>query len=161
MSDYGLIALARYRREDDVELIGKGFDAGQRFSGELGIFFWAIECFPNKNFREALMRFNIGSVAYPPGEKRYYYRALAAYRDRECLALLECYANEIIGTKPQQEYDQRHHDESLGAIYQALEKYKVPMYASLMKKIKAHVRESYFLKEKGFPWENSPWNTGL
>lgn len=163
MHEFALIALARYRREEDVELIRTGLDEkNMGYYEGVKIVFMAFERFPHQSFREDLIRFStkVDVIEHPDGYQ-YFFNALAAYHDEECLDLLDCYASQIIGSMPVTRFAKFRRQEDLGIIYHALKKHYAPMYDQLIARVRKNIESKYFLEHSHFPsYDDKVWGDG-
>jgi hypothetical protein len=153
--EFGLIALAKYRRDEDIELIRSGFGAADPYRG---FFFLAIESFPHKRFRRDLIQFSKGKGPYM-ADNTYFIRALAAYKNRDCLEVLVDYARQKVGPNINPDAVAFIKESRLKMIYQALKKHYTPMYDTLMNEIKGAVGITVVYETSEDHWfDNDPWN---
>jgi hypothetical protein len=134
-----LVALSKYRREQDVQLIKSGF----RFEDAPWVndyFYEAIENFPHKDFENQLIAVSKNKhYRFPLGYDKRYLRALAMYKTKASLRVLEKYARRFMdanySNKNYSEMQPAEKMESLLTIYLALKKNYTPMYDKLISEI--------------------------
>jgi hypothetical protein len=147
---FGLIALSQYCRPEDIELIKTGFnlDIYKEYYNGYKIFFKAIENCPEKAFKKDLISYKSHEISKDIWVDEYYVRALASYKDKECLAVL----------KELSKLDSRYKSDNLAIIYRALKKHYTRIYDKLMGEIKKSLadKDPYELNQNLI--EESPWN---
>jgi hypothetical protein len=114
---FGLIALAGYCKHEDIETIRTGFFLDLTYEGGHQFFYKAIENCPDKTFKADLIKADARSELY-------YIRALAAFKDPDCLRLLELIARD--GSR------QYRKDEYAAIVYDAMKRHYHPMYDPLI-----------------------------
>jgi hypothetical protein len=153
--EFGFVALAKYKRDEDIELIRSGFRADDSYKG---FFFLAIESFPHKSFMHDLIQFSKGKGSYM-AENTYFIRALAAYKNRDCLEILADYARQKVESNINPDAAAFVKERRLIRIYQALKKHYTPMYDHLINEIKGTVGNTIEHKTSEDNWfDNDPWN---
>lgn len=158
LDPFGLIALSAYQKSKDIELIRAGFKNITYYHG-YKVFFKAIENFPDRSFKQDL----IGSkeqilMDHSFGGDPYYFNALAAYKDQDCLKVLEDFVyikNRTVGD-PSASADNR--KGNLHLIHQALKKHYTPMYDRLIAEIKMDVPDATNVDLYDNRLEDSAWN---
>ncbi len=154
--DAALIALARYKKPEDIELIRTGFKETGYYSGHK-IFFIAIESFPDDAFkndlisskREIMMNYDMSGY-------KYYFKALAAYRDQDCVKVFEELVNQ-----PHDENVHRSSENRIGNLMLMLNALKGSdnkMYRHLINKIEGEISkgtpsETYYDDELKSVWD--------
>ncbi|SHG54719.1 hypothetical protein SAMN04488109_0767 [Chryseolinea serpens] len=147
---FGLIALSAYCKPEDIEFIRTGFEL-DRFNVHYGgykVFFKAIENFPDKAFKQDLIACASREMQGDIWIDEYYVRALASYKDQECLAVLKELSKKENGVRM----------ENLATIYRSLRRHYSPLYDSLIKEIKNEIAEKDLLESRLNYIEESPWN---
>lgn len=154
---FGLIALSKYQKSEDVELIRNGFAMNDYYAG-YKVFFIAIENLPDKSFKNNLIEYRSEiKKGHDVTGYEYYFNSLAIFKDLDCLRILEEFVD-AEGDKKRLLKLSYYRDENLSAIYQALKKYYIPMYDSLIKKIELQVSDKAILQRYNHRLELSPWN---
>lgn len=154
---FGIIALSRYKNPKDVELIREGLKDYDYYSG-YRVIFMATENFPDATFKNDLIEYKIKiKMDHDMSGDKYYFNSLAAYKDKECLSVLEEFVNQPVD-KDNPYKAANYRNENLKLIYQALNKYHVKMYDGLIKKTEILASETKFEKRYDYPIEKSPWN---
>ena len=129
-----LVALSKYRREQDVELIKSGFKFDHDPWGNYS-FYQAIENFPHKGFEQQLLAaYKHKIYRFGLGYDKQFINALAMYKSNQSLRVLEKYAHQFMDShyrdmKPSEKTT------SLSIIYQALKNHYTPMYDELINEI--------------------------
>jgi len=154
---FGIIALSRYKRQEDVELIHKALKEDDYYSGYKVIFI-ATENFPSAAFKKDLIEYKtqIKMDYYMSGNK-YYFNSLAAYKDKDCLSVLEGFVNQPID-KDNSYKGANYRQQNLKLIHQALKKYRVKMFEGLIKRIEILMPKTKFSELYDYDLERSPWN---
>ncbi|MBL7845501.1 MAG: hypothetical protein JNK44_16685 [Cyclobacteriaceae bacterium] len=147
---FGLVALSKYCNAKDFETISKGFklDVYNVYYRGYKIFFNAIENCPDNQFKSSLISQKTAESHENMWIDEYYVRALASYRDKDCLRILTELARQ----------NSRYKQENIGVIYRALEKYYSPIYDSLINEIKKGTSEKELRESNPNRLEESPWN---
>lgn len=132
-----LVALARYKKPEDIVLIRTGFNDKSYYAGYKP-FFMAIESFPHNAFkndlislkREINMNHNLSSY-------QYYFAALAAYRDKDCLQALEEFIHQPIDSGSYRAAENR--IDNLRLILIALKNHPARIYDPLIRTIEGQL----------------------
>lgn len=146
------IALAAYRKQEDIPIIQKGFKEFNQYRGEI---FKAAELFPDTVFIPFLLSYPTKlnpEVLDWLNSMDYFYKALANYQRPECFAMLDSIA--ASRDKPG-EISMGNNKES---IFEALHKYYCPMYKELHDKLEKEMPD-YIMEHLGKPdyTDVSPW----
>ena len=137
--------MAEYLKDDN-------YYAGYR------VIFMATENFPDAAFKKNLIEYKTKiEMDYDMSGYKYYFNSLAAYRDKECLSVLEGFLNQPID-KDNPYKNANYRNENLKLIYQALTKYHVKMSDDLMKRIERVTSETRSEGLYDHHLERSPWN---
>jgi hypothetical protein len=147
---FGLVALSKYCKSEDLEAISYGFklDSYSVYYEGYKIFYNAIENCPHSSLKQTLISKKSDEAYATLWIDEYYVRALASYKDRDCLVVL----------KKLSRLKSRYHLENQAIVYRALKAHYTPIYDSLIKEIKNNMSTKD-------PWqispnylEGSPWN---
>lgn len=129
------IALASYQKQTDIPLIKKGFKNLSVYNGEM---FKAIELFPDTAFLPVLFDFYKTKVKESMDvmdEFKYFYKALAKYQRLDCLKILD-------DMKQRKYYSSEGYwNSNQENIFEALHKYKCPLYSDLYGELKKQMPE--------------------
>lgn len=149
---FGLVALSRYQKIEDIELINSGFKNTDYYSG-YKVFFMAIEDFSHQAFKQGLIDYKKEiNKGYDMSGLDYYFNALAKYHDDECTEIIKEFIE-------QKEYEsEAYRDYNLGMIYKSLKKYYSPTYQPLIKQIEDNVTEKEMLERDENHFKYIPWN---
>ena len=148
---HSLIALARYKKPQDIELIKNGFDKIEYYHGAK-IFFIAIESFPDPALKKSVIDYQKEiNINYDYSFDPYYFNALAAYKDKESLDVLRGFVNQKITHR-----DNR--NDNLRVIAKALKKYHAQIYKNLVSDIEKELAKVPNSKSRENYLERSPWN---
>ena len=152
LQKFGLVALAKFKQEEDIELIKEGFNTIDYYRG-YKVFFMAIEAFNHEEFKESLISYK-GFVpnSFDNSGYNYYFNALAKYHDKDCLRVL----SSLVDSDEQQ--NKAYQYEYLRMIYSALKKYESKEYKPLMTKIENSLKDQKEIHPDINHLENSPWN---
>ena len=149
---FGLIALSRYCKHEDFELIRTGFslEIDDVYYRGYKVFFKAIENFPDKSLEADLIQYKGQEMHADQETDEYYVRALASYKDNDCLNVLKELARQ------DRKYKYRTFRNRV-TIYKALKKHYSPIYDGLMKEIMDNLnKEDLELNLNRI--EENPWN---
>ena len=154
---FSLIALSRYKKRQDIELIRKGFSNDDYYAG-YRVFFMAVENFPEQSLEGDLIEYgNHITIAPDMTGYKYFFNALAAYKSDRCFKMLLYFSDEMIRFKHKSLFANESKARNLKLIYQALKKYYAPRYDDLIKKIDRNLpadEDSLYYRDL----EDSPWN---
>ena len=130
---FGIIALSRYQKTEDVDLIKAGFKMNDYYSG-YKVFFMAIENYTNESFIRDLINYKKQiNKGYDMSGLDYYFNALAKFHNKNCIEVIKEFVY-------QNEYEsESYKSNSLSMIYSALKKYYIPEYDSMLKFIETNV----------------------
>jgi hypothetical protein len=146
------IALASYQRKSDIPLIKKGFKDFNIYRGEI---FKAIELFPDTAFLPLLFdyyRTRVKENMDAMDDFKYFYKALAKFQRPDCLKILD-------DMKQRKYYSSEGYWNSNQVnIFEALHKYKCPLYNNLYQELEKQMPE-YIFKYLDLPdyRDNSQW----
>jgi hypothetical protein len=151
------VALSKYRRDEDVQLISQGFGLNPD-AWYYDYYYLAIENFPHKSFEKKLIdagneKKSGALLVY----SEYYMRALAKYKTKACLRVLEKYAHQYMlshnnGTKPSEK------KANLSRIYRALKRNYTPMYNKLINEIITETEGKIEDRDEDVLHTNNPWD---
>ena len=132
-SESAYIALAQYKKREDIPIIKMGFDSLSIYRGEI---FKAIEYFPNPAFLPMLFNHFDTRVKKDMSalyEFEFYFKALAKYQRSDCLR--------ILNTMKQREYysSDGYYESNRIHILNAIHKYYCPLYKELYEELKMDV----------------------
>ena len=151
------VALSKYRRQEDIEMIRTGLTESH-YHG-IDLFFCAVENFPDQAFKKEVLSYGASlKKTFDWWNEEYYFKCLAAYKDADCLKVLEELANQETHSVADNSVLLSYRSRNLTIIYRALIKYRAPMYESLIKDIEKRVPENELSKKDRSSLENSPWN---
>jgi hypothetical protein len=152
-----IIALSRYKKQADVELIRKWLKEDGYYSG-YRVIFMAAENFPDATFKKDLIEYKTKiKMDYDMSGHKYYFNSLAAYKDKDCLSVLEEFVNQPTDNdNPYKKANYRNRNLSL--IHQALKKYHVKMFNALEKRIETLTSNTKSEELFESDVEKSPWN---
>ena len=147
---FGLVALSKYCNPADISTISAGFnlDAFDVYHGGYKIFYNAVENCPDKQFKNNLISHKADESHENVRIDEYYVRALASYRDKDCLRVLTELAGQMSPYKL----------ENLSVIYRALKKYYSPIYESLIEEIEKSTLRKDLFEVNPNRLEETPWN---
>ncbi len=132
------IALASYQKQADIPLIKKGFKNFNIYRGEI---FKAIELYPDTAFLPFIFDYyktRVKENMDAMDDFKYYYKALAKYQRPDCLTILD-------DMKQRKYYSSEGYWNSNQVnIFEALHKYKCPLYDKLYGELKPQMPEYIF-----------------
>ncbi len=132
------IALASYKKQEDIPLIKKGFKNFNIYRGEI---FKAVELFPDTAFLPFLFDFYKTKVKENMDvmdDFKYFYKALAKYQRPDCLKILD-------DMKQRKYYSSEGYwNSNQENIFEALHKYKCPLYNNLYSELEKQMPEYIF-----------------
>jgi hypothetical protein len=154
----GLIALAKYRRTEDIELIRTGFKNSGSYRVH-DLFFLAIENFPDQSFKNDLLdhRAKIKTDCRIIGHD-HYYRSLAALQDVDCFKILEAFADQKCDDTSYNPYEAAGRIRNLKMIGRALKDYYTPMYDGMIVKIEREVSGKTDSALYQYARKDNPWH---
>lgn len=149
---FGIVALARYQKSEDIEFIKSGFKNTDYYSG-YKVFFMAIEAFPHWTFKQELIEYKKTiNKGYDMTGLDYYFNALAKYQDDNCTQVIK----EFVEHK---EYEsETYKDYNLAMIYKSLKKYYSPTYEPLIKQIEDNISDKNMLEWDDNHLKYNSWN---
>lgn len=154
---FGIIALSRYKKQEDIELIREGLKENDYYSG-YKVIFMATESFPDAVFKKDLIEYKKEiKMDFDMSGYRYYFYSLAKYKDNECLKVLEEFVNQPV-EKDNPYNSANNRVRNLRLILQGLKKYHISLYDALINKIEAQIPKSGPEDFYDYRLEDSPWN---
>ena len=140
------LGLAKFKKQTDIPLIKKNISV---FDQNISCFynnFNVIEIFPDTaffpiltNYFEQIIKIHKPKYHYYSDDLQYYCRAVVQYRNAKSLAIL------IALTKPETYPDSSHLERKKEYVFEAIHKYKSPIYDSLYNALKPQMDE-FFLE---------------
>jgi hypothetical protein len=132
-------ALAKYKKEEDIEYIKNNFKKFTVLPGCNDYIFKSIEVNPHEAYFSILLKYFNENIKkkkhYTADDLKYYCRAIAKYQNKESLALLM----EILDKNNYPDrWSFKYNQES---VFKAIHKYKAPIYEDLYKKLKPKMSE--------------------
>jgi hypothetical protein len=149
---FGLVALSRYQKSDDIEFIKSGFKDIDYYSG-YKVFFMAIEAYPSGIFKQELIEYKKEiNKGYDMTGLDYYFNALAKYKDNKCTEIIKEFLE-------QKEYaNEAYKDDNLAMIYKSLKKFYSPTYDPMIKQIEDNISDKEMLEWDDNHFKYDPWN---
>lgn len=149
---FALVALSRYQKTDDLELIKAGFRMTDYYSG-YKVFFMAIEEFNHQDFKDELIKYKSSiNKGFDNQGHDYYFNALAKYHDPECLNVIAEFVN--VENYRMEVYKMN----NLRMLWRALKKYNFTEYQPLIKKIETRFSNKEDLEHDDNHLLRNPWN---
>lgn len=147
---FGLVALSKYckRRDIDTIFVEVERDVNRTYYRGYKIFYHAIENCPERRFRKWLISQKKQEFHENAWIDEYYVRALASYKDKDCLEVLTDFARR----------KSRYKSDNLAIIYRALVKYYSPLYDPLIDEMSRSVPKKVLLESAPNRLEESHWN---